>query len=132
MDKAKIGKNNKRKGSNAERHYKNEFISLGYLHCKTSRLASKLLDNSKVDLAFIPFCVQVKAGLQKAMKPVEELRKMEEALLENFPKEDPLHTYPKIVIHRKLADPGVKRDKFMEIVTMTFEDFKKIIEKIKK
>lgn len=131
MDRAKIGKNNKAKGANAERYYRDEFISLGYTFCKTSRLTSRLLDNSKVDLNFIPFCVQVKAGAQKGIKPFEELKKMEEALLQNFPLTEKVHTYPKILIHKELAKAGEKRDKYMEKVYMTFEDFKLLINNLK-
>ena len=55
------GVKNRRKGHNAERRRAQMFRELGFDKCKTSREASRLLDNCKVDLAFVPYNVQMKA-----------------------------------------------------------------------
>ena len=62
------GKTNRRKGHNAERHYASFFKELGYEFCKTSRQASRLHDDCGIDLMYLPFLVQIKAGKQKGLK----------------------------------------------------------------
>lgn len=121
------GKTNKRKGSDAERYYAKEFRELGHTHCKTARLGSKLHDNAGIDLIFIPYNVQIKAGIQKGMKPLQELVNMKERMAELFPSSSPEHNLPKLVIHKRPVGRGNKPTEFHELVTMTFEDFKKII-----
>lgn len=130
VDRKKLGKQNKRKGSNAERLYAKKFRELGFNHCKTARLGSKLHDDAGIDLIFLPFNIQVKAGEQKGMKPVKELINMKEKMAELFPPDSKEHQLPKMVIHKRLAGRGNKLNEFHEIVSMTFEDFVKIINKI--
>ena len=122
-----IGKTNKRKGSDAERFYAGIFKSVGFTHCKTSRLGSKLHDNAGIDLIFLPFNVQIKAGKQAGLNTSRELLYMQERMKELFPSTSPEHSYPKLVIHKKEVGQGKKRTEFDEIVSMTFEDFLKII-----
>ena len=55
------------KGSNAERLYAAEFRNLGFSFCKTSRQANRKLDDAGVDLCFLPFNVQIKAGYKKGL-----------------------------------------------------------------
>ena len=108
---------NRDKGHRAERYFAEEFRKLGYTKCVTSRVASRLLDDSKVDLAFTPGVnIQIKAGLQKTMRPAKVLHEMEVALKANFPEEDPISTYPGIVIHRKQGATGKKRTPEMDLV----------------
>lgn len=107
------------KGHNAEREYAQKFRELGYEHCRTSREASRLLDNSKIDLAFLPFNVQIKAGFIKQRPNVEAVfKEMKQLLKENFPPDEKVHGLPKLCIHRAHArtDEG-------ELVTMTWDDF---------
>jgi hypothetical protein len=127
-----IGKTNKRKGSDAERYYAKIFKELGFTHCKTSRLGSKLHDDAGIDLIFLPFNVQVKAGKQTGLNPAKELLYMQERMKELFPNTSLEHTYPKIVIHKKEVGQGKKRSHFDELVFMTFDDFVKLIQKIEK
>lgn len=129
MDKAKLGKANKRKGSNAERHYAKIFREeLGFKYCKTSRLASKLHDSAGIDLMFIPFNIQVKAGYKTGLNYSKELKYLEEKMKELFPPTSQEFNYPKILIHKKDKEKGKKlRSEYEEIVSMTFEDFKKIV-----
>jgi len=123
------GKRNRTLGHNAERHYATEFRELGYLHCVTSRQGSRLHDDSGIDLIYIPFNVQVKAGAQRGLNPIKVLKEMEEKIKERFPTDDQVHKYPNLVILRKAVGQGTKRTKYDEVVIISFEDFKQFITK---
>lgn len=115
------------KGHGAERCYVNKFKSMGFPFCKTSRQASRLLDDSGIDISGIPFNVQIKSGYEKARPKADVLFKdMKELLLQNFPPHDPVHGYPKILIH-KLDSRTPER----ELVTMTWKDFLPFLEAYK-
>lgn len=130
--KKSYGKTNKRKGSDAERHYARIFRDqLGFTHCKTARMGSKLHDDAGIDLIFIPLNLQIKAGKQAGLNPTKELNYMKDRMTELFPSHSPEHNYPKVLIHRKEVGQGKKRTEFDELVTLTFEDFIKVISKIK-
>lgn len=131
MDKSSRGKTNKRKGSNAEREYAEKFRQLGFENCKTARQGAKMLDDCGIDLIFIPFNVQIKAGLQQGLRPHKVLEYMKNRITEVLPKYSIEHNLPKILIHKRQVGQGNKRDEFSDIVSMTFEDFSKIIKKIK-
>ena len=125
--KKSVGRTNKRKGSDAERYYAGIFRDLGYEHCKTSRLGSKLHDDAGIDLIFIPYNVQIKAGTQVGVNPSVEIENIQNKMKEYFPSTSPEHNYPNIVIHKKAVGQGKKRRDIDEIVSMTFKDFLKII-----
>lgn len=125
--KKSVGRTNKRKGSDAERYYAGIFRDLGYEHCKTSRLGSKLHDDAGIDLIFIPYNVQIKAGKQVGLKPSVEIENIQNKMKEYFPSTSLEHNYPSIVIHKKAVGQGKKRRDIDEIVSMTFKDFLKII-----
>lgn len=126
--KKNYGKTNKRKGSDAERYYAKIFRDqLGFTHCKTSRLGSKLHDDAGIDLIFIPYNIQIKAGKQVGMNPARELENMRDKMLEFFPSTSLEHGFPKLVIHKKEVGAGKRRTEFDEIVSMTFNDFLKLI-----
>lgn len=131
MDKSNRGKTNKRKGSNAEREYAEKFRQLGFENCKTARQGAKMLDDCGIDLIFIPFNVQIKAGLQQGLKPHKVLEYMKNRITEVLPKNSIEPNLPKILIHKRQVGQGNKRDEFSDIVSMTFEDFSRIIKKIK-
>lgn len=115
--------NNRRKGHNAERYYRTFFESF-FGYCKTSRQASQLLDDCKVDLFGIPVNVQIKAGKQRGLNPSLVLREMKEKLSKHFPR---YLKHPSIIIHKKDVGRGKKRTEYDELVTMSFEDFKKLL-----
>lgn len=123
------GKTNKRKGSDAERLYAKIFRDLGYRHCKTARSGSRLHDDAGIDLIFIPYNIQIKAGKQKGLNPSKELKNIDDKMEILFPKTSPEHTYPKLVIHRKEVGQGNRREPYDDMVSMTFEDFVKLITK---
>lgn len=107
---------NRRKGHDAERYYAKQFRDLGWDKCKTCRETSRLKDNCKIDLDFIPFNVQVKAGKQAGMKPAKIFNTMGALLKDNFPKDDPIHNLPKLLIHKKPIGRGKKAKPEDELV----------------
>ena len=121
------GKTNRTKGHQLERDIAKMFREeLGYKQAKTSRLASRLLDNCQVDIFGIPFLVQAKAGYNKARPKADIIfQQIEKNLSENFPKEDPIHHYPKILVHKISG-----RKKYHNLVTMSYDDFKYLMSRI--
>ena len=116
---------NRNKGHWAERYYVNKFKELGFKFCFTSRYASRMHDDAKVDLVNLPFNVQIKAGKQKDMIPGNVLNDMQKALKKFFPKKDPIHYKPKILIHYKQGSSGRKRVPEDELVYMSLKQFNK-------
>ena len=101
------GKTNKRKGSDAERLYAKIFRDdLGFSHCVTSRMGSKMHDDAGIDLLFLPFNVQIKAGYDKGLNASRELLYIENKMLDLFPETSLEHSLPKILIHRKNKEIG--------------------------
>lgn len=125
------GASNKRKGSNAERHYAKVFRDLGYQHCETARFGSKKHDNAKVDLIFIPFNVQVKAGIQQNMNAGKELFSMENCVKTMFPLDHEVQTKPKLLFHYKQGKRGKKRVADDELVYMSEQQFNIFKESLK-
>ena len=125
------GTRNRRIGFDAERLYAKRFRDLGYDKCITSRQGSRIHDDSKIDLIFVPFNVQIKAGHQRGMSASKILREMEEKIKENFPEGHVNFNYPKLLIWEKPAGKGRKKTQYNSLVIMTFEDFSKIIKNLK-
>ena len=99
---------------------------LGYSKAKTSREASRMLDNSKVDVFGIPYLIQAKYGYIKSRPKSDVIfKEMEEKLLENFEKEDLIHNLPKLLFHKM-----DNKHKYNYLVTLTYEDFKQILLKL--
>lgn len=120
------GKQNRTLGHNAERFYARVFRYLGFDKVKTSRYASKNYDDSKIDLVYLPFNIQIKAGVQKGLNYSKELWEMSEKMKENFPETDQIFQYPKMIIHRKKKE-GRERNEFDDLVVVTFKDFTKLL-----
>ena len=118
-----IGATNKRKGSTAERYYAKFFRELGFNFCETARFGSKKHDNAKIDLLYIPFNVQIKAGVQKNMNPGKELFMMSTCIAAMFPAEDEVFKKPCILFHYKQGKPGARRTPDMEMVYMSMIQF---------
>jgi hypothetical protein len=126
VDRAKIGKRNKRKGSNAERLYANIFKELGFEHCKTSRYGAKAIDDVGVDLINIPYNVQIKAGYAKGLNYSKVLHDMVTNIESRLMEDDPVRTRPNIIVHRKDVGAGNKRNPMDDLVVMSFETFKQL------
>lgn len=127
----KLGATNKRKGSNAERYYAKVFKDLGFDHCVTARYGSRIHDDAGIDLINLPMNIQIKAGKQKGMNVSAVLKDIKNRFSSLFPKTAPEHDLPLVLIHRKDVGRGKRREEQDDIVSMSFEDFKKIIEKVK-
>lgn len=109
----------KNKGNTAEREFAKRFQELGFTFCKTSRLASRLLDNSDIDLSGLPLNVQIKSGYKGVRPKIDEVfLAMKENLKNNFPPGDQVHSLPKVLIH-KLDSYKTEN----ELVTMMWDDW---------
>ena len=120
------GARNRTKGHDAERHYATLFrgLSQAFEKCKTSRAASRLHDDSGIDLCFTePFNIQIKAGKQRGLVISKELAKIKEEVKKNFPAHYPELSNMNILIHKKDIGRGRRRNEFDEIVSMTLKDF---------
>lgn len=118
------GKNNRTKGHNLEREIVRMFRDeLNFKFVKTSRLASKLLDDCKVDIFGVPYLIQTKMGYAKSRPKADVIfKEIDEKLKESFPPEDPVHKYPKILVHKIDG-----RHKYHNLVTMPYNDFKTLL-----
>lgn len=125
-----LGKNNRRKGHDAERYYATLFKELGFEFCVTARVGSRLYDNAKIDLINLPFNVQIKAGLQKSMNPGRELFNMKSMIKALFPPEDAVHTRACFLIHKKSTGKGNKSLPEHQIVYMSKQQYDKYKEEV--
>lgn len=101
--------NQRDKGHRGERYYVKRLKEIcGLPFAKTSRYASRLLDDCKIDIAGVSLNIQVKTGTHSGLSSAKELSEMERLLKVNYPPEDPLHTYLRILIHKK-SETGVKK-----------------------
>lgn len=122
---------NRTKGHNCERLYASRFKELGYDKCITSRYGSRVHDDCGIDLLNVPINVQIKAGKQRGINYSGVLRNIKERLLELFPADAKEFNYPSIVIHRKDVGRGRRRDEFSDLVVMSWNDYKQLINKNK-
>lgn len=122
--KVRSGSYSRNKGNGFERDLVKFFRDeLGYEFAKTTRNSSRVLDACSIDLNNIPFLVQAKCGYIKARPKADELfSKMREELKKNVPSHDPIHNYPKLLIHKMDG-----RTEDGTLVTMTFKDFKRMM-----
>lgn len=91
---------------------------------KTSREASSLLDSCKVDIAFCPFNIQAKSGYAQRRPKADELfLEMNTLLKKNFPKGDPVHNKPPVLIHKISG-----RYDHTFLVTMQYKDWLDLVE----
>ena len=121
------GASNKRKGSNAERYYAKVFREdLGFAFCKTSRASNRMLDDAGVDLNFLPFNVQIKAGYAKGLNEIKTLDIIRERLPLLFPPYDDIHKKVNILIHKKDTGRGKKKSAYDELVFMRTENFREL------
>ncbi len=94
--------NGRDKGHNFERQLVLIFKNLGFTNCQTSRYASRLLDDCKVDLANGPnLNIQAKSGYwQNRFKPEVIFKDMKTHIDSNFPPGTPLRDYPRVIFHK--------------------------------
>jgi hypothetical protein len=95
-----LGKRNRTAGHNYERLLAKEYRELGFPLAKTSRHASKLLDNCKVDIYGIPVNLQAK-NVKTSIKYQEIFDSMIELLEKNMPER---LEYPLAIFHKKQGE----------------------------
>lgn len=118
--------NSKAKGGTLERLVVNDLKPI-FPFAKTSRLSSRLLDNSDVDIDGIPYLIQCKCGYNKTRFKFEEMYKETKRLIAmNFPPDDPKQNYPYILIHQRTGVRGKKEPELFQ-VTMDYETFLKLV-----
>jgi hypothetical protein len=118
----KQGKRNKRIGNEAERKYARIFREAGWKEALTMRYVSKMRDDRKLDLAFVPVNAQIKAGAQNGLNVRQALRDINTSV-EKLPAHYPERKHHAIVIHDKLPGRGNHPSEFDSIVSMTFTDY---------
>jgi hypothetical protein len=117
--------NARRKGHNFERLITRDLKQI-FDKARTSREASKLLDDSGVDIAFVPFAIQCKSGYNSRRPKADELFvDIRNKLKTNFPEGEPICRFPPVLIH-KLGGHGNHKT----LVTMQYCDWLDLIKKL--
>lgn len=95
------GKANRTRGHNLERLIAKTFRELGYDYAKTTRSCSKLLDECGIDIGFVPFLIQCKAGYKNNRPKFEvEYNNIKTMIAKNFPPDHHIHALPIVLIHK--------------------------------
>lgn len=96
-----MANNNRTKGHKLERELAKFFRDIGFSMCKTTRASSRLLDDSKCDLNYIPLIVQAKSGYSKNYPKFDKIsREINKEISKNFPIEHPVHRLPIVLVHK--------------------------------
>ena len=117
--------NNRKKGHDLERQVAND-LKFVFPYIKTSRAASRLLDDCKIDLTFSPILVQCKAGYKRDRpKYEEEFANMKSQIALHFPQDNPIHGAPFVMVHKLDCEDcrGRKRKEEFTQVTMPYDFF---------
>jgi hypothetical protein len=92
--------NNRTKGNSFEVSIVNQLKKIGYNFAKTTRNSSRMLDNCKIDIDFVPYLIQCKVGYDKNRPKGDKIfQEMYDELKKNIPPDNPIHSYPPILIH---------------------------------
>ena len=97
ITKKNTGPRNRVRGHNYERKIAKEFRDLGFTRCLTTRQASRLWDDCKLDLYGIPVNVQLK-NVISSMNYVDILNSMISKVTEFLPERE---DKPFIIFHKK-------------------------------
>ena len=115
---------NRDKGHRYERWWRKIWEDMGFTKARTARQASRLMDDSGVDLVNIPINMQLKAGYPKGLNYPNIFKEIEENLKENFMEDDPVIDYPIVIAHKK----GRKKEE--HLVVLKADDFMEMIKEI--
>ena len=112
---------NRTRGHNLERLTAKELREL-FPKAKTSREASRLLDNCKVDIANVPLLIQCKSGYEKARPKFDVLKaEARELLQKNYLAKEEIHTFPYVLRHSfKKNDMATIDWEFFKILLTTY------------
>lgn len=116
--------NPRRKGHNFERLIA-KYLKQHLGHdVKSTREASKTLDNCGIDLINTDFLIQCKAGYDNRRPRYEEVYGyIKSNLVKHFSSDHRIHEYPILLIHNIDVGRGNKRGVEHTTVTMTMEDY---------
>lgn len=117
---AKSAAYSRTKGHNMERAIVNELKEIGYVNAKTSRYSSKLLDDSKVDINYVPFNIQSKA-VKTSINYVKLIAEIRALIKKNCPDRE---SYPLMIFHKRATNS--------DLVIMERKDLYKILEQLPK
>jgi hypothetical protein len=93
--------NNRRKGHNWERKIVADLKKIGFEYARTSRSASRILDDCGVDVANVPLSIQAKAGYANARPRYDQLYKnTQNKLKENFPPTSEQFDFPFVLAYK--------------------------------
>lgn len=123
-----MSKNNRKKGHDLERQVTSD-LKFSFPFARTSRAASKQLDNCKIDIAFTPILFQCKAGYTRNRpKYEEEFVEMKKQIALHYPQNDPIHKSPFVLVHKLDAGKGNRRREEMLQITTSYDFFMWLIE----
>lgn len=100
------------------------FREIGYDKAKTTRQASRLLDNCKVDIAFTPYNIQCKSVIAN-INYTNIFKDIKSLLKENFPEDDDVVNKPIVIAHKR------GRLKEQHHIILEFDTFINLVKKIK-
>lgn len=109
-----IGARNRRKGHNLERVIAKWFRDLGFARACTTREGSRLMDNAKLDICYIPFNVQCKA-VESHIDYAALTQEVKTEVKKLVPERE---SYPIIIFHKRKRKTNV---------IFTLEEFEKLI-----
>lgn len=112
-----LGSRNRTAGHNYERQIAKELREMGFTHAKTSRQASRLYDDCKIDIWGVPLNIQCKNSKQK-LDANEIFKTMINAVKKELPGR---LNMPFLLFHKKDRK---------ETVTMSKMDFYRIINQL--
>ena len=108
------GMKSRRKGHDYERQIRREYRELGRANCETSRFASKMMDDRKIDLVNTkPFAVQCKSLINNPSyhKIIDEMR--------------PNKPQYKLIFHKRATNDEyviMKKNDFYELLEMLIDN----------
>lgn len=94
------GLTNRRKGHSFEREIARKFRESGYINALTSRQASRLYDDCKLDIWGIPDNVQVK-NVKASINPMSIFRQMKKLVEEKLEQVEKRLDKPFVLIHKQ-------------------------------
>lgn len=123
--------NNRTRGHNLERQVVRDLTPF-FKFAKSSRASSKLLDDSGIDIAFVPFLIQCKCGYPKNRPKFEdEYRNIKENITKNFPESSTIHNMPIVLIHKLNSGRGHARSEEQMQVTISYDYFLYLLDNLK-
>lgn len=96
--KSSVGKASRTKGHNYERKIAKEHRDIGFERCLTTRQASRLWDDCKLDLFGVPINTQLKNVSSASVNYLRVLNEMKIEVSKNLPERE---NNPFVIIHKK-------------------------------